>query len=139
MTFPITCFLQRMDFFNTALDTAVQSRHVDLTVLIRDEHGKISEQFRGGEEKKPDLEQIRKKSVDLTVLIQDEPVQISEESSSESSSWHSDIDGEEKKPNLEQDRKKTLYSKIANSDCEVSYEHLICALMTIIFSGAEES
>ena len=68
----------------------MQSRHVDLTVLIQDAHGQISEQFSGGEEKKPDLEQGRKKSA------------------------------------------KTLYRKIANSDCEVSYEHLICALMTII-------
>ena len=50
----------------TALDTTVDGRRVDLTLLIQDEHGAIPEQFSssggGGEGGVPDPEAARKKA-----------------------------------------------------------------------------
>ena len=52
-----------MDFLQTALDKTVEGRYVDLTVLIQDENGQISEQLSSGEEQKqPGLEEGTKKS-----------------------------------------------------------------------------
>ena len=46
-----------------ALDTVVDSRHVDLTLFIQDEEGVISQQFSGGETSgMSDPEQGRKKA-----------------------------------------------------------------------------
>ena len=46
-----------------ALDTMVDSRHVDLTLLVQDEKGVVSEQFGGGKTKAvSDPEQARKKA-----------------------------------------------------------------------------
>ena len=50
-----------MDFLETALDTAVKGRYVDLSVLTQDENGRTSQQFRSGEDQKqPDLEEGKK-------------------------------------------------------------------------------
>ena len=52
-----------MDFLQIALDTTVKDRYLDLTVLIQDENGQISEQFSSGEEQKqPNLEDGKKES-----------------------------------------------------------------------------
>lgn len=53
---------QRVEFVNTALDTAVESRHVDLTLLIQDENGHTSEQFSIGQKEYPDLELGKKRT-----------------------------------------------------------------------------
>ena len=46
-----------------ALDTMVDSRHVDLTLLVQDEKGVVSQQFSGGETKVvSDPEQAKKKA-----------------------------------------------------------------------------
>ena len=60
------CFpIQRVDFLQTALDTTVKGRYVDLTVLTQDENGQVSEEFSSGEEQKqPDVEEGTKKSAE---------------------------------------------------------------------------
>ena len=62
-----SCFcmisIQRVDFLQTALDTTMEGRYIDLTILIQDENGQISEQFSSGEEQKqPNLEEGKKES-----------------------------------------------------------------------------
>ena len=58
------CFpIQRVDFLKTALDTTLEGRYVDLTVLTQDENGQMSEQFSSGkEQKQPDQEEGKKES-----------------------------------------------------------------------------
>ena len=48
----------------TALDTTVDGRRVDLTLLIQDEHGTVSDQFTSGGSSgdQPDPEAARKKA-----------------------------------------------------------------------------
>ena len=57
--------MQRIEFMQTALDTTVDGRRVDLTLLIQDECGAIPGQFSGGggsDGPPPDPEAARKKA-----------------------------------------------------------------------------